>query len=125
MHITDHPRFRTLTKSIRERRGSTVEILVPLFQDKKTDMTYVSDNDPFPGMIYMDAMAFGMGMSCLQCTFSTTNLSEARRIHDQLHVLSPIFLALTAGTPIFKGKLAETDTRWQALVMSSDDRTPE
>jgi glutamate--cysteine ligase catalytic subunit len=71
----------------------------------------------------MDAMAFGMGMSCLQCTFSTRNISHARSLYDQLHVLSPLFLALTAGTPICKGKLSNWDVRWNILSDSVDDRT--
>jgi glutamate--cysteine ligase catalytic subunit len=63
----------------------------------------------------MDAMAFGMGMACLQCTFSTKNIDHARYMHDQLHVLSPLFLSLTAGTPIFKGKLSAWDVRWNII----------
>jgi glutamate--cysteine ligase catalytic subunit len=34
-----HPRFGGLTKSIRERRGKKVDIRVPLFKDKNTNMT--------------------------------------------------------------------------------------
>ena len=33
------------------------------------------------------------------------------RRYDQLAVLAPIMLALTAACPIFKGKLADTDVR--------------
>jgi glutamate--cysteine ligase catalytic subunit len=63
----------------------------------------------------MDAMAFGMGMACLQCTFSTKNMNQARYLHDQLHILSPLFLSLTAATPIYKGKLSSWDVRWKVL----------
>ena len=35
-HIANHPRFKTLTKHIRTRRESTVEILVPVYYDKNT-----------------------------------------------------------------------------------------
>jgi hypothetical protein len=35
----------------------------------------------------MDAMAFGMGMACLQCTFSTQNLDHARYIYDQMNFI--------------------------------------
>jgi len=38
-------------------------------------------------------------------------------------VLTPIFLALTAGSAIFKGKLADIDTRWQVIEQSVDCRT--
>ena len=54
----------------------------------------------------MDAMAFGMGISCLQCTFSTKNLDHARYVYDQMHVISPLMLAVTAGTPFYKGKVS-------------------
>lgn len=72
----------------------------------------------------MDAMAFGMGCTSLQCTFSTKNLDHARYVYDQLNVLSPIFLALTAGSPFFKGKVADWDVRWNVICDSVDDRTP-
>lgn len=124
-HISDHPRFRSLTKNIRERRGRKVEILVPLFPDEKTDLKGTSVEEPFAGKIYMDAMGFGMGMSCLQCTFGTRNLEQATYIHDMMHVLSPLFLSLTAATPILKGKLSNWDARWKIIEDSVDDRTPE
>jgi glutamate--cysteine ligase catalytic subunit len=40
-------------------------------------------------------------------------------------ILAPIFLALTAGSPVFKGKLADIDTRWQVIADSVDCRTVE
>lgn len=40
-------------------------------------------------------------------------------------ILSPLFLALTAASPIFKGKLADIDTRWEVISASVDDRTKE
>jgi len=52
-------------KSIRERRGEKVKILVPLYQDEHTNMTSATEDEPYPGMIYMDSMGFGMGCSCL------------------------------------------------------------
>ena len=56
-----HPRFGGLTQSIRERRGKKVDIRVPIFQDENTNMTVATDDEPYPGYIYMDAMHFGMG----------------------------------------------------------------
>ena len=67
----------------------------------------------------MDAMAFGMGCCSLQCTFSTKNLDHARYVYDQLNVLSPIFLALTAGSPFFKGKVSDWDVRWNVICDSN------
>lgn len=40
-------------------------IKVPLFIDKNTE-TNITEIDPYPGFIYMDAMAFGMGSTCIQ-----------------------------------------------------------
>lgn len=65
--------------------------------------------------IYMDAMAFGMGSCCLQITFQAKNISEGRKMYDQLSPLGPILLALTAATPIYKGFLADTDVRWNQI----------
>jgi glutamate--cysteine ligase catalytic subunit len=75
--------------------------------------------------IYMDSMAFGMGQCCLQATFQCWNVSEARHLYDQLVGLAPIMLSLTAGSPIYRGYLADIDVRWRVISMSVDDRTPE
>lgn len=96
---------------------------MPIFKDKFTDLESSTYLEPYPGFIYMDAMAFGMGLSCLQCTFSTKDITHARYLHDSLHILSPLFLALTAGTPIIKGKLTDWDVRWNIISDSVDDRT--
>ena len=74
--------------------------------------------------IHMDAMAFGMGCCCLQLTFQNEDVDESRFIYDQLAVLAPIMMALTASTPILKGRIADTDCRWGVISESVDDRTP-
>mmetsp|Transcript_7946 Transcript_7946/g.12744 ORF Transcript_7946/g.12744 Transcript_7946/m.12744 type:complete len:782 (-) Transcript_7946:725-3070(-) len=85
---------------------------------------YVPIIEPPPEQeIYMDSMAFGMGCCCLQATFQARDINEARLLYDQLAPLTPIMLALTAATPIFKGLLADTDVRWNTIVQSVDDRT--
>ena len=111
--------YRTLTANIRERRGSLVDIKVPIFVDKNTVLpegtsaplsnghvgesphfsvtpnTYVSvpakpgPTDPY---IKMDAMAFGMGCCCLQITFQAWNVNEARRVYDALVPVAPIMV---------------------------------
>ena len=184
--INPHPRFSTLTANIRERRGSKVQILIPLFKDELTpeymtsskalsstasktqasnggdlfflemgdvETTLPSEtttsnsstsftstlsetttttaaldasptiNEATP-MIDMDSMAFGMGCCCLQVTFQARNLAESRQLYDQLAILAPMLLALTAGCPILKGRLADTDVRWDVIAASVDDRTP-
>eukprot|EP00611_Tribonema_gayanum_P021824 TRINITY_DN4282_c0_g1_i5.p1 TRINITY_DN4282_c0_g1~~TRINITY_DN4282_c0_g1_i5.p1 ORF type:complete len:514 (-),score=226.07 TRINITY_DN4282_c0_g1_i5:711-2165(-) len=69
-------------------------------------------------------MAFGMGCCCLQLTFQARDVAESRYMYDQLAVLSPIMLALSAATPTFRGRLADTDVRWDVISASVDDRTP-
>jgi glutamate--cysteine ligase catalytic subunit len=75
--------------------------------------------------IEMDAMCFGMGMCCLQVTFQARDIGESRHLYDQLAVLTPIMLALSAATPVLKGRLADTDVRWATIAASVDDRTPQ
>jgi glutamate--cysteine ligase catalytic subunit len=81
--------------------------------------------DPYPGFIYMDAMAFGMGACCLQTTFSAIDFKHARWLYDQLSVLTPMFLAASAGSCFFRGKLADVDTRWDTIASSVDCRSKE
>jgi glutamate--cysteine ligase catalytic subunit len=73
--------------------------------------------------IHMDAMAFGMGCCCLQITFQGKDIDESRFMYDQLAVLAPIMMALTASTPFLKGRIADTDARWGIISESVDDRT--
>ncbi|KAL7567602.1 hypothetical protein ACA910_000199 [Epithemia clementina (nom. ined.)] len=84
--------------------------------------TTASDN--LRAAIHMDAMAFGMGCCCLQVTFQATDMDESRFMYDQLAVMAPILLALTAATPILRGRLADTDARWGIISESVDCRTP-
>ncbi|MCJ1374498.1 Zn finger-containing GTPase- Activating Protein for ARF [Loxospora ochrophaea] len=137
-----HIRFPTLAANIRARRGAKVEINVPVFKDENTPSPFKDptvnydlhdwpeDDDVRNGAvkedhIYMDSMAFGMGSCCLQITFQAKNITEGRRLYDQLSPLGPIMLALTAATPIYKGFLADTDVRWNQISRAVDDRTAE
>lgn len=72
--------------------------------------------------ITIDDPIDGWGGCGLQVTFSAGNLQEACRLHDQLVPLGPLMLALSAATPIHKGRLVATDTRWEALCAAGDDR---
>lgn len=40
-----------------------------------------------------------------------------------MSVVSPLFLALSASSPIFRGRLANVDTRWDVIAASTDCRT--
>jgi len=73
---------------------------VPLFEDTSTNMNAISKEDPYPGMIYMDAMAFGMGQCCLQLTYECSTVNHARYLHDMLLPFTGILAALSASGPI-------------------------
>lgn len=125
-----HPRFKTLTRNIRERRKEKVAINVPIYQDEHTIdpheelvQKYGATLAALPDHIYMDAMGFGMGLSCLQLTFQACNLQEAVSLYDQLAPLCPIMLAFTASNPVLRGMLAATDCRWDIIEASVDCRT--
>lgn len=121
--INPHPRFAALTRDIRTRRGSKVDIQIPLFHDSNTP-EFQGGATPAHPMIHMDAMAFGMGMCCLQVTFQARDVDESRYMYDQMAVLAPIMMAMTAATPFFKGRIADIDARWTVISQSVDDRTP-
>ncbi|CCL99089.1 uncharacterized protein FIBRA_01103 [Fibroporia radiculosa] len=137
-----HARFPTLTANIRRRRGSKVVINLPLFIDKNTPRPFVDPTIPWQrelysedpeakqgaalnDHIYMDAMGFGMGCSCLQITFQSCNVTEARRLYDALVPIAPLMLALTAASPLWRGYIADVDCRWDVISASVDDRTEE
>jgi len=127
---------------------------VPVYKDVNTPSPFVekypASNFPegadgaLPDHIYLDCMCFGMGCSCLQVTFQACNIDEARRLYDQLAPLAPLMvlffffphllhtclqccpqLAISAGAPIWRGYLADTDVRWSVISGSVDDRTKE
>lgn len=119
-----------MARNIRQRRGRKVQINVPVFRDTKTAApfknevkTEESQSAALDDHIYMDAMGFGMGNSCLQVTFQASSISEALHLYDQLIPLTPIMLALSAASPIFRGVLADVDTRWAVIGASVDCRT--
>ena len=121
--INSHPRFSGLAQSIRERRGSKVDIRVPIFKDERTNVSTATKDEPYPGEIYMDAMHFGMGQCCLQITYECSTLDHARYLHDMLLPFTGILAALSAAGPIQKGKLSDNDLRWTVISQSTDCRT--
>uniref|UniRef100_A0A1X7UMB8 Glutamate--cysteine ligase n=1 Tax=Amphimedon queenslandica TaxID=400682 RepID=A0A1X7UMB8_AMPQE len=132
--VSSHPRFITLTRNVRERRGEKPAINMPIFKDKATPSPFVEvvPNDDGtastygkPDHIYLDCMGLGMGCACLQVTFQGCDLNETRHLYDQLSVMCPIMLALTAAAPILRGYLADVDCRWPIISGAVDDRTQE
>ncbi|XP_044751273.1 glutamate--cysteine ligase [Coccinella septempunctata] len=124
-----HPRFKTLSKNIRLRRGKKVAMNLPIFRDINTvipvDDSYKHSKAALPDHVYMDAMGFGMGCCCLQLTFQACNIKEARTLYDQLTPLCPIMLAFSAASPAHRGFLTDVDCRWSIIAASVDCRTDE
>lgn len=120
-----HPRFKTLTRNIRMRRGEKVAIKLKVFKDENTKLPVEGSPAHEPDVVLLDAMGFGMGCCCLQLTFQACNITEARTLYDQLAPLCPIMLALTAASPIYRGYLTESDCRWNVISSSVDCRTQE
>lgn len=147
-----HPRFRTLSQHICDRRGIPPNIQLPIYRDTDTPTPFVENFfesmnldrgklspealESFrqvavereakfrkPDHVYMDAMGFGMGCCCLQVTFQAANICEARMLYDQLTPLCPILMALSAASPAFRGYLTDVDCRWSVISGSVDDRT--
>nr|XP_048701240.1 glutamate--cysteine ligase catalytic subunit isoform X2 [Caretta caretta] len=122
--INKHPRFSTLTRNIRHRRGEKVVINVPIFKDKNTPSplteTFPKDDGEAakaakPDHIYMDAMGFGMGNCCLQVTFQACSISEARCLYDQLATICPIVNIQSTNwqTMRFKPPPPNSDIGWR------------
>lgn len=67
--ISDHPRFRTITKNIRERRGELPNCRLTVFKDINTQIPVTGAPANQPDAVHMDSAGFGMGCCCLQITF--------------------------------------------------------
>merc|ERR1712021_202647 len=101
--VNSHPRFLTLARNIRQRRQRKVEINVPVFKDEKTAAPFVNEG--------------------LKSDESRQAAKDALHLYDQLIPLTPVMLALSAASPIFRGILADVDTRWAVIGASVDCRT--
>lgn len=86
-------------------------------------MQSISGSPDSRGPIKIQDPVDSWGGCGLQATFSANDLQAACRLHDQLVPLGPLMLALSAATPMYKGRLVATDTRWRAMCWSGDDRT--
>lgn len=78
---------------------------VAVYVDMKTPRPFVEDLSKYgddgssaaaakEDHVYMDAMGFGMGCSCLQMTFQACNINEARVLYDHLTPLCPVMVRL-------------------------------
>uniref|UniRef100_A0A3P8VTN5 Glutamate--cysteine ligase n=1 Tax=Cynoglossus semilaevis TaxID=244447 RepID=A0A3P8VTN5_CYNSE len=125
--INRHPRFSTLTRNIRHRRGEKVVINVPIYKDKFTPSPFVEEfpeddgeaaRAALPDHIYMDAMGFGMGNCCLQVLIYLKKTSLFVCLFGWL-------MALSAASPFYRGYVSDIDCRWGVISASVDDRTQE
>lgn len=87
----DHPRFKTLTRNIRMRRGEKVDINLKVFKDENTKIPVEGSPPNKPDAVHLDAMGFGMGCCCLQLTFQVYELIDdiknSRIFIDDLHYI--------------------------------------
>ncbi|KAJ5576428.1 Glutamate-cysteine ligase catalytic subunit [Penicillium sp. DV-2018c] len=122
------PRYRIVPENIIGRRETSKETCYPIYQDTRTPNPFhdiLPSGEKVKDALCLDDLEIGIGCCSLQTTFQTSNESEARWLHDQLIPLAPIFLAMTAAVPIWKGYLVDTDVRWQRFGDILDDRRPE
>lgn len=110
--ITNHSRFKNLVNNTKKRKGKKSKITIPLYQDSKT-VKKAFNRDHF---------GFGMANTCIQITYSTKNMKEARFLYDQLHVISPFMMSVSVSSPVFSGRLTDWDCRWKIIEQSVDDR---
>lgn len=133
-------RSKVLSDNLRARRCIIAEANVPIFRDANTAWPWKDDSvdwgqfkentslplpTPSVNCVLLDHFAWSGGACGLQTTFQAKNLDEARSLHDQLCPLSAIMLALTAGSPCYKGYLVDTDSRWHVTNALVDDRSME
>lgn len=122
------PRYRTIPENILKRRQGRKKTHYPVYQDIETPNTFhdiLPSGEKVKNHLCLDDLEVGIGCCSLQTTFQAQNETEARWLHDQLIPLAPIFLAMTAAVPIWKGYLVDTDIRWQRFGDLTDDRRPE
>lgn len=73
--------------------------------------------------IKLDAFGFGMTNCCLQMTYSSRDISEARFVYDSLSILTSPLTALMASTAVVDSVLIDWDVRMRLIEQSTDSRT--
>lgn len=124
--LSSQPRYTILTDKFKNRAGGCAKTWLPIYRDRLTQSPFideVGDERNRENHICLDQLYMGIGCCSIQTTFQTSDETEARWLHDQLIPLCPIFLAMTAATPAWKGYLVDSDTRWQRYGDLVDDRS--
>ncbi|KAB8224243.1 glutamate-cysteine ligase-domain-containing protein [Aspergillus novoparasiticus] len=120
-----------INQQVLSRRQRPVGLHVPIYRDRNTPRPFIDEDCLAEGasfgkdIVYLEGQAFGISCCALQTTVQAANEPDVRWLHDQLVVLGPTMLALTAASPIYKGYLVNTDSRWDYLSASFDIRTQE
>ena len=70
----------------------------------------------------LDAFGFGMANCCIQITYSSRNITEARSVYDQFSVISSFMAAFSASTAVIDGTLIDWDVRSRIIEQSTDSR---
>jgi len=118
-------RYYSHGKKTNLRRREPVVFDVPIWKDKNSKFE-VSEEFPRPGFITLDNVTIdSTAIANLQATFGTKNLSAARYLHDQMHILTPLTYALTAASPIMSGRLLDSDCHYLIWKWFMDGRTKE
>ncbi|KAI1614936.1 glutamate-cysteine ligase-domain-containing protein [Exophiala viscosa] len=138
--LSDYERYGTIHDNmLHRRRKRPVRVRVPIFKDTETPWPWresrqfphknhaqesdVNKHEQVDNYIYGDSMAFGPTACGLQVTMQMKDLAQCRYIHDQLCVLAPVIMALSAATPFFRGLLTDWDLRWNQAASAIEDRT--
>lgn len=103
--------------SLSEKEETEGSSLKTNSKTQKTDFYFNKD------FLTLDAFGFGMGYTCVQVTYSSRNIQEARYVYDSFGVLSSLFLALSASTSVVDSTLIDWDARWRLIEQSTDSRS--
>ncbi|XP_064600761.1 glutamate--cysteine ligase catalytic subunit-like [Liolophura sinensis] len=97
-----------------------------IFQDVNTQSCH-GNNGASCDSDHVTIGGISIATSCsgLQVTIQAKSLQEARYLHDQLAVLSPVLICLTVATPVAYGLVKQNDSRLGMLLQAQDDRTEE
>ncbi|XP_076314760.1 glutamate--cysteine ligase catalytic subunit-like [Tachypleus tridentatus] len=130
----NNPIYKATFISLEKRRGKRANVNIPIFKDRNTPDPFTENLEALggdvqfgveakPNHVYEDCSVIGQASCTLQTTIQASCLEDSKFVHDQLCVLAPIMMALSASSPVRRGYLTDHDCRWQAMAESFDDRT--
>ena len=130
--MSRHPRHKAFTKALYKRKGKKLTGNIPIYSDTNTSSpfkeNFTDEEDScscLENHIYMDSTQLAFSSCSVQVTVQAANLKQATFLHDQLAVVSPIMLAMSAASPFYRGHVSNVDTRWALFTQCCDDRSDE